>query len=53
VVRVTGSDRKLGELAGRLESLATAGATELVVDVDWDGEDGPARSFDTLRSAVA
>ncbi len=53
VVRVTGADRKLDALAGRLEALSSAGATELVVDVDWEGEDGPARSFDTLRSAVA
>ena len=53
VVRVTGADRKLDLLAPRLESLAKAGATELIVDVDWDGQDGPARSFDTLRSAVA
>ena len=52
VVRVTGADRKLGVLASRLDSLATAGATELVVDVDWDGDDGPARSFDSLRSAA-
>lgn len=53
VVRVTGADRKLGVLATRLESLAGAGATELIVDVDWEGEDGPSRSFETLRSAVA
>ena len=53
VVRVTGADRKLDSLASRLDSLAEAGATELVVDVDWDGADGPSRSFDTLRSAVA
>ncbi len=52
VVRVTGADRNLGVLASRLDSLATAGATELVVDVDWDGDDGPARSFDSLRSAA-
>jgi probable F420-dependent oxidoreductase len=53
VVRVTGADRKLDELASRLASLAEAGATDVIVDVDWDGEDGPARSFDILRSAVA
>ena len=53
VVRVTGADRKLDELATRLASLAEAGATDLIVDVDWDGADGPARSFDILRSAVA
>jgi probable F420-dependent oxidoreductase len=53
VVRVTGADRKLGALASRLESLAAVGVTEVVVDVDWDDERGPARSLDTLRSAVA
>jgi len=51
-VRVTGADRKLDGLAARLASLAEAGATDLIVDVDWDGEDGPVRSFDILRSAV-
>jgi probable F420-dependent oxidoreductase len=53
VVRVTGADHKLDLLATRLEALADAGATELVVDVDWDDDGGPARSFDLLRSAVA
>ena len=53
VVRVTGADRKLEVLAARLDSLAGAGATEVIVDVDWEGTDGPSRSFDTLRSAVA
>ncbi|MEP6751875.1 MAG: TIGR03619 family F420-dependent LLM class oxidoreductase [Candidatus Dormiibacterota bacterium] len=53
VVRVTGADRKLDGLATRLASLAEAGATDVIVDVDWDSEDGPARSFDILRSAVA
>jgi probable F420-dependent oxidoreductase len=53
VVRVTGADRKLSELAARMEPLAAAGATELVVDVDWDDDSGPSRSLDTLRSAVA
>jgi alkanesulfonate monooxygenase SsuD/methylene tetrahydromethanopterin reductase-like flavin-dependent oxidoreductase (luciferase family) len=53
VVRVTGADRKLDVLAARLESLAAAGATEVVVDVNWDEDAGPARGFDLLRSAVA
>ena len=53
VVRVTGADRKLDSLASRLDSLSEAGATDLIVDVDWDLEDGPSRSFDALRSAVA
>jgi probable F420-dependent oxidoreductase len=53
VVRVTGADRKLDVLATRLTSLSEAGATDLIVDVDWDGADGPVRSFDILRSAIA
>lgn len=53
VVRVTGADRKLPALAARLASLAEAGATDLVVDVSWDREDGPSRSLDELRSAAA
>lgn len=52
VVRVTGADRKLRMLAPRLASLAAAGATDLVVDVDWDDDAGPSRSYDTLRSAA-
>ena len=53
VVRVTGADRKLDVLATRLVSLAGAGATELVVDVDWATDEGPAKGFDVLHSAVA
>ena len=53
VIRVTGADRKLAVLGARVQSLGTAGATELVVDVDWDSEDGPERSFDALRSSAA
>jgi probable F420-dependent oxidoreductase len=53
VVRVTGADRKLDVLATRLRSLAEAGAKVVVVDVDWDAPEGPAKSLDILRSAVA
>jgi probable F420-dependent oxidoreductase len=53
VVRVTGADRKLDVLATRLQSLAGAGATEVVVDVDWDAPEGPAKGVDILRSAAA
>ncbi len=52
VVRVTGADHRLGTLASRLDELAAAGATELIVDVDWGAEDGPSRSLEMLRSAV-
>ena len=53
VLRVTGTDRKLGALASRLDELADAGATEIIVDVDWDADDGPSRSLATLRSVAA
>ena len=53
VVRVTGADRRIGELARRLDSIAGAGATDVVIDVDWIGEDGPERSVEMLRAAVA
>ncbi|TMG65668.1 MAG: TIGR03619 family F420-dependent LLM class oxidoreductase [Chloroflexi bacterium] len=52
-VRVTGAQRRLDELGRRLGPLAAAGATEVIVDVDWDRDDGPARAFETLRAAVA
>jgi probable F420-dependent oxidoreductase len=53
VVRVTGLPGRVGELAQRLTSLSAAGATEVIVDVDWDHEDGAARTSEELRSAVA
>ncbi len=52
VVRVTGADYRLGMLTSRLDELAAAGATELIVDVDWGDGDGPSRSLETLRSAA-
>ena len=52
-VRVTGAQQRLDELARRLRALAAAGATDVIVDVDWDRDDGPARAFEALRSAVA
>jgi probable F420-dependent oxidoreductase len=53
VVRVTGADRRIGELAQRLDSLAGAGATDVVIDLDWSVDDGPERALETLRAAVA
>jgi probable F420-dependent oxidoreductase len=53
VVRVTGAQRRLDELGRRLAPLAAAGATEVIVDVDWDRDDGPARAIESLRAAVA
>ena len=48
-VRITGADQKLGTVASRLDELGAAGATEIIVDVDWDGEGGPSRSFEMIR----
>jgi probable F420-dependent oxidoreductase len=53
VLRISGAERRMDELARRLASLASAGATEVIVDVDWSDEDGPRRAFDALRSRVA
>lgn len=53
VARVTGADRRTDELAGRLGDVAAAGATDVVIDVDWSQEDGAARAVETLRAAVA
>ena len=52
-VRVTGADRRLGELAPRLSELEAAGASDVIVDVDWSHDDGPARAADSLRAAAA
>jgi hypothetical protein len=52
-VRVTGAQQKLDELAGRLGTLAAAGATDVIVDVDWDRDNGAERAFEALRAAVA
>lgn len=53
VVRITGSDRRVEELARRLGSIATAGATDVVIDVDWNTDGGAERAVETLRAAVA
>jgi probable F420-dependent oxidoreductase len=53
VLRISGAERRLDELARRLDSLGSAGATEVIVDVDWKDEDGPQRACEALRSAVA
>ena len=53
VLRISGAERRMDELARRLGSLADAGATEVIVDVDWSDEDGARRACDALRSRVA
>jgi probable F420-dependent oxidoreductase len=53
VVRVTGAERRVDDLSRRLDSLSDAGATDVVIDVDWSSDDGAARALETLRAAVA
>lgn len=52
ILRVTGLAGKAEALASRLGALADAGATEVIVDVDWKSEDGPRRAADVLRNAA-
>ena len=53
VVRIAAAPNRVAEVASRLRSLRDAGATDVVVDVDWEDDDGEARASETLRSAVA
>jgi len=53
VLRISGAERRMEELGERLGALAAAGATEIVVDVDWRTEGAAARACETLRAAVA
>ncbi len=53
VVRLTGAAGRLNAVASRLGRLAAAGATEVIVDVDWTDEGGPKRAAETLRAAAA
>ena len=49
VVRITGAATRLDALAPRLKALADAGATEVIVDVDWSDDGGPARAAAILK----
>ena len=53
VVRITGAAGRLEALAPRLGPLANAGVTEVIVDVDWSDDGGPARAAEALRAAGA
>ena len=53
VVRIAAAPNRVAEVASRLRSLGDAGATDVVVDVDWEDDDGEARASEALRSAVA
>ena len=52
VVRITGAATRLNEVAAQLGALAAAGATEVIVDVDWSTDGGPTRAFETLSAAL-
>lgn len=49
VVRITGAAARMDALAPRLRALAEAGATEVIVDVDWTDDGGPARAAAILK----
>ena len=52
VIRITGAANAPEAVASRLRSLAGAGATEVIVDVDWNEADGPARAFRALSEGL-
>jgi probable F420-dependent oxidoreductase len=49
VVRITGAAGRLAALAERCDALADAGVTEVIVDVDWTEDGGPARAAAMLK----
>lgn len=53
VLRIIDSTGRAAEVARALPALAEAGVDEIVVDVDWDAEDGPAESFGVLAGSTA
>ena len=52
VLRIVESTGRFDELAPHLPSLEAAGVDEVIVDVDWAGDD-PAAQLERLRAAVA
>jgi probable F420-dependent oxidoreductase len=52
VIRITGAASKPDAVAARLAQLGDAGATGVVVDVDWSEDGGPARAFRTLGAGL-
>lgn len=52
VVRITGAATRLDALAPRLKALADAGVTEVIVDVDWSDDGGPARAAAILKEEI-
>ncbi len=52
VIRITGAANVQEQVASRLRALAGAGATEVIVDVDWSEPGGPARAFEALSAGL-
>jgi hypothetical protein len=52
VIRITGAATQADAVAARLRSIESAGATEVIVDVDWNEAGGPARGFKTLSAGL-
>lgn len=52
VLRIVEAAGRLDELARQLPALEAAGVDEVIVDVDWSGEE-PAAQLERLRAAVA
>ncbi len=50
ILRLTGS---VDPIAGRLDDLAAAGVTDVIVDVDWGDDDGPSRALEALGSPTS
>lgn len=53
VLRIIDSAGRADAVARALPALARAGVDEIVVDVDWDAQDGPAEAFGVLAGTPA
>ncbi len=53
VLRVTQSETAASEIAAMADSIAAAGITEIVVDVDWNDLDAAHRSAEALLAAIS
>lgn len=49
MVRLTGPE---DSVVGVLPGLASVGIDEVIIEVDWESEDGPARTMQRMRSSV-
>jgi len=52
VIRITGAANTQEAVASRLRGLAGAGATEVIVDVDWSKPGGPAGAYRALSAGL-